>query len=105
MWFEAFALVVAWLVFFGLLVFGVLKAVGMWNSVRLFAFRSGGLTSTFAGGSSAWGEELRFGRRMLFRDLTLREEAGFELDGGRLYLADEMLREDLHFLGGLAGVW
>ncbi|MGG1952328.1 hypothetical protein [Ralstonia solanacearum] len=67
------------------------------------AFWSGALGEPVA--PSAWVGEMRFGRRMLLRSLLLREEAVVELDGARLDLADEMLREDLHFLGGLAGEW
>lgn len=54
---------------------------------------------------SVWRQQQRWGRVDLLTSLELREEAFAELDGARLDLADEFLREDLHFLGGMAGVW
>ncbi|NMV38271.1 hypothetical protein [Ralstonia insidiosa] len=105
MWIEACTVVVSWVVVFGLFVFGVLKAVGRWNSVRLFAFPSGGLTRTFAGAAPAWGDHFRWARRSLLTSLRMRDEAWLQLDGELLDLADEYLREDLHNLGGLAGAW
>ncbi|QCX48953.1 hypothetical protein [Ralstonia pseudosolanacearum] len=94
---DAFGLVVGLLVW-GAVAVGFVWFMRAWSPARV-------LDRLAKGASSAWVGEMRFGRRMLLRSLMLREEAAVELDGARLDLADEMLREDLHFLGGLAGVW
>ncbi|CAJ0729110.1 hypothetical protein [Ralstonia pickettii] len=54
---------------------------------------------------SAWVDHVRWCRLDFFRSLEMRDEAYFELDGSKLDLADEFLREELHHLGGLAGAW
>ncbi|AAQ90247.1 hypothetical protein [Ralstonia pickettii] len=55
--------------------------------------------------ASVWREHCRWARSDFLDDLRMREEAYLELDGSKLDLADEFLREDLHQLGGLAGAW
>lgn len=57
------------------------------------------------GAGAAWIHHLRWARKELFESLRMREEAYSELDGAKLDLADEFLRDDLHRLGGLAGAW
>ncbi|WP_296225714.1 hypothetical protein [Ralstonia sp. UBA689] len=54
---------------------------------------------------SVWRQHCRWARSDFLDDLRMREEAYCELDGSKLDLADEFLREDLHQLGGLAGAW
>ncbi|NOL25876.1 hypothetical protein [Escherichia coli] len=89
---------VLWLAFLAIFAVGGVWLLNYMSPARL-------LEQLAKGASSAWVEEMRFGRRMFLRSLTLRDEAYFELDGSRLELADQMLRDDLHFLGGLAGAW
>uniref|UniRef100_B2UIN8 Uncharacterized protein n=1 Tax=Ralstonia pickettii (strain 12J) TaxID=402626 RepID=B2UIN8_RALPJ len=57
------------------------------------------------GCGAAWLEHLRWTRKDFVSSLRMREEAYSELDGAKLDLADEFLRDDLHRLGGLAGAW
>lgn len=57
------------------------------------------------GAGAAWVDHLRWARKDFVEALRMREEAYSELDGAKLELADEFLRDDLHRLGGLAGAW
>ncbi|MHA6848544.1 hypothetical protein [Ralstonia syzygii] len=73
----------------------------IWKSGE--AFWSGALGESVV--SSAWVEHSRWARSDFMSALVMREEAYSELDGDRLGLADEFLRDGLHALGGLAGEW
>lgn len=89
----------------GLLSLGAMLLVMVVMASRVAYWERRFWQSLVAGSNRQWRDHCRSARGQFLRSLSLRDQAFFELNGARLDLADELLREDLHTLGGLAGVW
>ncbi|WP_343549430.1 hypothetical protein [Ralstonia sp.] len=87
-------IVIVW----GLCSYGFVKFWRYWDTDKVLGRMTAGM-------ESAWADHLRWCRYDFMESLRMREEAYLELDGSKLDLADEFLRDELHTLGGLAGAW